>query len=72
MLALLFVGFTTFAFAEDVAPTAASEIDTSADPQTAQSSSLKELKKNIKAKDLKVDANAAQPDNVRRFTSTFK
>ncbi len=41
---LLFVGFTTFAFAEDVAPTAASEIDTSADPQTAQSSSLKELK----------------------------
>ena len=60
---LLFVGFTTFAFAEDVAPTAASEIDTSADPQTAQSSSLKELK-NIKAKDLKVDANAAQPDNV--------
>ena len=25
---LLFVGFTTFAFAEDVAPTAASEIDT--------------------------------------------
>ena len=61
---LLFVGFTTFAFAEDVAPTAASEIDTSADPQTAQSSSLKELK-NIKAKDLKVDANAAQPDNVK-------
>ena len=45
---LLFVGFTTFAFAEDVAPTAASEIDTSADSQTAQSSSLKELK-NIKA-----------------------
>ena len=61
---LLFVGFTTFAFAEDVAPTAASEIDTSADPQTAQSSSLKELK-NIKAKDLKVDANATQPDNVK-------
>ena len=61
---LLFVGFTTFAFAEDVALTAASEIDTSADPQTAQSSSLKELK-NIKAKDLKVDANAAQPDNVK-------
>lgn len=61
---LLFVGFTTFAFAEDVVPTAASEIDTSADPQTAQSSSLKELK-NIKAKDLKVDANAAQPDNVK-------
>ena len=61
---LLFVGFTTFAFAEDVAPTAASEIDTSADSQTAQSSSLKELK-NIKAKDLKVDANAAQPDNVK-------
>ena len=61
---LLFVGFTTFAFAEDVAPTAASEIDISADPQTAQSSSLKELK-NIKAKDLKVDANAAQPDNVK-------
>lgn len=61
---LLFVGFTTFAFAEDVAPTAASEIDTSADPQTAQSSSLKELK-DIKAKDLKVDANAAQPDNVK-------
>lgn len=61
---LLFVGFTTFAFAEDVAPTAASEIDTSADPQTVQSSSLKELK-NIKAKDLKVDANAAQPDNVK-------
>ena len=61
---LLFVGFTTFAFAEDVAPTAASEIDTSADLQTAQSSSLKELK-NIKAKDLKVDANAAQPDNVK-------
>ena len=61
---LLFVGFTTFAFAEDVAPAAASEIDTSADPQTAQSSSLKELK-NIKAKDLKVDANAAQPDNVK-------
>lgn len=61
---LLFVGFITFAFAEDVAPTAASEIDTSADPQTAQSSSLKELK-NIKAKDLKVDANAAQPDNVK-------
>ncbi|MDH0710934.1 MlaA family lipoprotein [Acinetobacter johnsonii] len=61
---LLFVGFTTFAFAEDVAPTAASEIDTSADPQAAQSSSLKELK-NIKAKDLKVDANAAQPDNVK-------
>ena len=61
---LLFVGFTTFAFAEDVAPTAASEIDTSADPQTAQSSSFKELK-NIKAKDLKVDANAAQPDNVK-------
>lgn len=61
---LLFVGFTTLAFAEDVAPTAASEIDTSADPQTAQSSSLKELK-NIKAKDLKVDANAAQPDNVK-------
>ena len=61
---LLFVGFTTFAFAEDVAPTAASEIDTRADPQTAQSSSLKELK-NIKAKDLKVDANAAQPDNVK-------
>ena len=61
---LLFVGFTTFAFAEDVAPTVASEIDTSADPQTAQSSSLKELK-NIKAKDLKVDANAAQPDNVK-------
>lgn len=61
---LLFVGFTTFAFAEDVAPTAASEIDTSADPQTAPSSSLKELK-NIKAKDLKVDANAAQPDNVK-------
>ena len=61
---LLFVGFTTFAFAEDVALTAASETDTSADPQTAQSSSLKELK-NIKAKDLKVDANAAQPDNVK-------
>ena len=61
---LLFVGFTTFAFAEDVALTAASEIDTSADPQTAQSSSLKELK-NIRAKDLKVDANAAQPDNVK-------
>ena len=43
--------------------TAASEIDTSADPQTAQSSSLKELK--ILKKDLKVDANAAQPDNVK-------
>ncbi len=56
--------YNRFAFAEDVAPTAASEIDTSADPQTAQSSSLKELK-NIKAKDLKVDANAAQPDNVK-------
>ena len=61
---LLFVGFTTFAFAEDVAPTAASEIDTSADPQTAQSSSLKELK-NIKAKDLKVNANATQPESQK-------
>lgn len=60
----LLIGCTTFAFAEDVAPTAASEINTSADPQTAQSSSLKELK-NIKAKDLKVDANAAQPDDVK-------
>ena len=60
---LLFIGFTTFAFAEDVT-TASSEIDTSADPQAASSSSLKELK-NIKAKDLKVDANAAQPDNVK-------
>lgn len=60
---LLFIGFTTFAFAEDVT-TASSEIDTSADPQAASSSSLKELK-NIKAKDLKVDANAAQPDSVK-------
>ncbi len=60
---LLFIGFTTFAFAEDVT-TASSEIDTSADPQAASSSSLRELK-NIKAKDLKVDANAAQPDSVK-------
>ncbi len=37
---LLFVGFTTFAFAEDVAPTAASEIDTSAD-RTAEFLRLK-------------------------------
>ena len=65
---LLFVGFTTFAFAEDVAPTAASEIDTSADPQTAQSSSLKELK-NIKAKDLKVDANIPIISMVVRLVS---
>lgn len=58
---LLFVGSTTFAFAEDVA--ASSEMDSHASQQADQSS-IKELK-NIKAKDLKVDANAAQPDNVK-------
>lgn len=61
---LLFIGFTTFAFAEDVVTTASSEVDSSADIQAASSSSLKDLK-NIKAKDLKINANAAQPEIVK-------
>lgn len=61
---LMFVGCTTFAFAEDTASLTSDPIEPSVDMQSTSLSALKELK-NIKAKDLKVDANAAQPDGVK-------
>lgn len=71
-VSLLSVGLSSPVFAQDVAspsePETTSELEsTTAQPQPAQHPRIEALKelKNIKAKDLKVNANATQPENQK-------
>jgi len=71
-VSLLSVGLSSAVFAQDVAsssePETTSELEsTTAQPQPAQHPRIEALKelKNIKAKDLKVNANATQPENQK-------